>query len=353
MHEGSPGADRPPERDQLGAAEFACRDDCGLCCFAAPAVTPVERARLLAIAPEESWSGPIDQIPSRPLGGSCRYLTKSRCSVHTARPFPCRSFPVLVHLGRSAHATVVLSCPGLATEAIVGHEEPGGTAVPASLAAEWEAVRAELSRVPPTRRRRLQAEWDHAIERTGAATREGDVAIVAAVAAETFDLQYAGSDAELSGLPREEEGLEYLPLAFHPRYGRIGFAATAAGVDVVSLRERGGIEDRLGTFAWPRRAPRLEPGAHALLHQYLRFVADRPAFLGAAMAMVLANGALPLDDQLREDAASLAAAVLLRGRTVAMLNGASGETLTRGAILDGIRASDADVLDRPTVGEWL
>ncbi|MCI4354163.1 MAG: YkgJ family cysteine cluster protein, partial [Thermoplasmata archaeon] len=152
------GASEPAPRpgaaldtDLVAGFAFACRPDCGLCCYAAPSLREGELGALLAILP--SFTTDRDhpgQIPSRADGGACSMLVRNRCSVHAARPGPCAEFPLSSHLSDRIQVSVVLSCPGLRLDALRGPAVPRDGAAPridTSLSSELEAVRRAVARL--------------------------------------------------------------------------------------------------------------------------------------------------------------------------------------------------------------
>ncbi|MCI4345014.1 MAG: YkgJ family cysteine cluster protein, partial [Thermoplasmata archaeon] len=107
------------DRTLLDGFDFACRPGCALCCYGSPAVSAVEAHQLLSIRPETELlpaSQGFEQLPCRPDGGACVFLASEQCTVREARPFPCRSFPVGVHIGARLQASLVLGCPGVNVE---------------------------------------------------------------------------------------------------------------------------------------------------------------------------------------------------------------------------------------------
>ncbi|HTT15724.1 MAG TPA: YkgJ family cysteine cluster protein, partial [Thermoplasmata archaeon] len=112
-----PGEDETTRLDValVQGFSFACRPDCGLCCFASPRISPGEQHALRVVAPQATFvgRGRDRYLSARPDGGACQFLANLRCGVHAQRPAPCREFPITVHLGERLQASVVLSCPGL------------------------------------------------------------------------------------------------------------------------------------------------------------------------------------------------------------------------------------------------
>jgi len=337
---------------------FECRPDCGLCCYASPALSPAEVAPLLAIAPTFRPSGdPPGFIPSRPDGGACLFLHAQRCTVHEARPGPCAEFPLSAHLAERIQVSVVLSCPGLSIGSLLGQT---GTprriveGVAPSLAGELAAVVRATSRLTESDRQLAERRWHRALgvpRSPGSKARAVADAIVREL--RTSLPRPTADDLAAVPIPDESEGLERLPMFFDARYGRVALCAGDEGVDLLVLREGGGVEERLASFAYPERLPRMTPEADRMLLAYLDYVAQRDAFLGAALYRHDPGGETSLIEQCTEDLREIAAAAVSRSVYRAWLHGGSSETLGDAEIADGIRATDADYLDRPTVGRWL
>jgi putative zinc- or iron-chelating protein len=337
---------------------FECRPDCGLCCFASPALSAGEEAGLLAIAPAFRPSGdPPGYIASRPDGGACTFLRQQRCTVHSARPGPCAEFPLSAHLVDRIQVSVVLSCPGvsLATLGTVAEGAPWpATTMDPSLLAEMSAVSRAAGRISEPERSRAAQAWRRAL----GSPRSGDPAPRAVIDAMTSELRSAlpmpvADDLAAVPIPEESEGLERLPLFFDPRFGRVAICAGGEGVDLLTLREGGGVEERLASFAYPDHLPRLTREGDRMLRAYLGYVLERDAFIGAALEHYDARDEYTLLEVCTEDLREIAAATLSRSVYRTWLDGGSAETIDASEIERGIRATDADYLDRPTVGRWL
>lgn len=351
------GESIPIDHHLLSGFDFSCRPDCGLCCYARPLVMAPERERLLQIEPQAPivderpgvWS-----IPSRPQGGACQFLRENRCRVHPARPFPCAQFPIDTHLGTRVQLTLVFSCPGISLDPLMQWATGRSPAhAPVGLEAEWAAVDRELSLggaasgvLEATHQRgrlRRQLErlglWETE-DRLRAATR----AELPAVARGRFPVVE---------LPARQDGLENLPLFFHARYGRVAIGAAPGGWELLGLSEGGGEPAELGIFSVPEQAPRLTTEGDRLLRGYLTYVLERDQFVWELFFRLLAGESGHPTALARESLSDVAADVLCRGSVRAKLDGGTGETLTAREVADGIRATDADLLDRPTLGSRL
>ena len=338
------------ETDLLDGLRFACRPDCGLCCYASPAVTGPERTALLQLTGEADWHGPAAAIPARPNGGACQYLRSCRCSVHAARPFPCAEFPIAVHLGPRAQATAVLSCPGLDPAALRAPAAGRAPLPSAGLDSELAAVGRALEDLDPRSRARAERDWARALREVGAsdplARQER-----ATVLGDSGPL-FLGDPVE-PWLPTELDGLDHLPLFFDARYGRVALASSGPRVELLALRESGGVERRLASFDPPQQWPDLEPPAEALLQGYRAYLLARDGFVGSAVSRALEDGPTSLVEVLREDLAEVLGTVMVRAVWRERLDGRAGSTLSATAVAAGIAATDADYLDRPTAGAWL
>ncbi|MCI4335416.1 MAG: YkgJ family cysteine cluster protein, partial [Thermoplasmata archaeon] len=241
--------------DLLRGFRFECRPDCGLCCFAEPAATAPERQRLIQLEPALRWvpeeSG-LERLGARADGGACQLLSASRCRAHAARPYPCRAFPVHVHIGERVQASLVLACPGLQWNSGTGGLGQG--APPRGLESELEAVLQEATSSPLDalradaasrlqrwlRRHRLSEEAWHGL-------REG-----------VLEPILRGEEPERSldlAPPPIVDPLEERAIFWEQGTGVVLLATDADGAYDLSVpRESGGIAQRLGSLAPPAAA---------------------------------------------------------------------------------------------------
>ncbi|HZY91515.1 MAG TPA: YkgJ family cysteine cluster protein [Thermoplasmata archaeon] len=348
----------PPELDEslLAGFSFACRPGCALCCFAEPAVTPAERPRLLRIAPDLEFrpgAAGLGFIPSRSDGGACRLLRDLRCSAHDARPFPCRTFPITVFLGSRPQATLVLSCPGLVLTTLASPPSTPTPPAPVGLGPELESVRSELG-APRAVRRILgaQHEYDAARRRLTAEGRWEDIGMNRGRIVERGLGRVRSSFP--APLPEEaEHGLDHLPFTFDGELGRVAFSGTPDGWRLIALQEEGGPGAVAGTYPEPDRPPRLEAGGQELLRGYLSYVLARESFSGQLMLRLLEDASGRMDESAEEEVGFIAADVLTRASILERAHGRTGDRLDVEAVAAGIRATDAEVLDQPHVGDVL
>ena len=314
-----------------------------------------EREVLLKIHPETDFvpaAQGFEQIPCRPDGGACVFLAAERCTVRDVRPFPCRSFPVGVHIGGRVQAALVLACPGVSLAPLQGW--PNGTrAGPRGLDEEMRSVTSEMARSP------LPALLQEAERRRrGLARRTG-------MDPETMDgdLRRAVED-ELRGLPFEdvasweppsaEVGIANLPLFFDPKHGRVALAASAGGWELLAVAEGGGVVERLGTFLPPVEAPSMDADARQLLVGYLRYVLARDHTIWSVYEEN-PDAATPdsLADRLLGRLNEVAGTVLRRASVRSREAGVPSDRLGLEQLESGIRATDLELLDRPTLGRVL
>ena len=333
---------------------FECRPDCGLCCFATPAVTPPERPALLQIQPSLQFeNGPagIGFLPSRPNGGACVLLRDRRCTAHAARPFPCRTFPLSVHLGASAQATLVLSCPGLDLASAL-RRTGAHRSLPTGLDAEIAAAREELAALPARTLEQARRGWDRALRGTGWVEPTTALAEVRESLARRLPTA-SDEDVESVGLPPSSGPLETLPMFFDAERGDVALGGLRGGAELVVLAEAGGVEEHLASYRTPARLPAASEGAQELLDAYLRFVLRRDAWVGAVLLEAPGSEDEPSEEQMARDLRLLAATVCVRGAWRQQLAGGDGGHLTADDVVAGIRATDAEWLDRPTAGRLL
>ncbi len=334
---------------------FRCRPGCALCCFTTPAVAPEERGRLLSIAPAAPLlPGPdgFSFIASHPDGGACRLLADLRCSAHSARPFPCRTFPLSVHLGFRPQASIVLSCPGVDLSRLLDSQPPLPPDAP-GLEEEIDAVQTELARDRSVGRlREGRRDFERArrqLEREGRwvdpeSRRDRLTAAAVRAAAEFFPSPPP---------PSVDEGLDALPMTYDPTHGRVALAGSPAGWTLLTLSSRGGAEAVLGTYPEPQRPPEIDPGGRRLLDGYLRYVAAREALLGHVLLSLLDDDDRSLEEALEAELGAVAADVLTRAVILGAVHAQGESRLDADRIEQGIRATDAELLDRPTLGRIL
>ena len=344
----------------LEGFDFSCRTDCALCCYAAPRIDAADRHAWGAAArsvPHEIDAEGTRRIPEQAPGGACRMLTGTRCSIHRWRPGVCASFPVDVYAGIGRwQASVVLSCPGLSLGGL-GRSARGAGAVPptlgGALAAERIAARARTKEPVAVDAFRRVTQRRASLERRGQ-RRSGwaDAPTIRASLRETSELPWAGQWPG-EPPPSADQGSEYLPLFFDHRAGPVAIADDGDAWELLELRPNGRTE-ALGRFRLPESPPRLTAeGAHAL-RSYLAYWLDRDGLWDLAVAGWIADEERrPLEERMLEELGVVGATVVARGYVRALARGDPGVSLDRSAVENGIRASDADLLDRATLGAVL
>ena len=338
----------------LEGLRFACRPDCGLCCYAEPRTEADERAALAAHggSPALRHVGRATFLAAWGNGGACRLLQGHRCSRHPWRPHPCREFPLTAHLGFRVQVTAVLSCPGVELSD-PAHPRTGehSASGPQGLEAELSALLARAG-APAERRLAASRRRGETVRRRLAAEGrwEDDHDVREAL---VRDLPYPGpEDFPVEPPPHAHDGLEKLPLFWDGRAGPVALAGTPQGWQALELRSRGGA-DTLGIFAEVDRPPEVETRGQERLRAYLRYWLARDGFLAAVQLAVLEESEGTVRDRARDELRALGADVLARASVRARLRGGTGARLDDGAVVDGIRAVDQDWLDRPTWGDRL
>lgn len=338
----------------LGGFRFACRPDCGLCCYAEPIVSPSERSALLRIVPEAEFvrRGADEFLRSAPDGGACGLLAQNRCRAHAARPSPCREFPITVHLGTRAQATLVLSCPGLDLAPLDRYRGSADTSPPRGLDGEISAVRDRAKagiarRVEEGMRRRRRI-----VRRLSAESRwEEEEAVRERL---RRSLPRPGPEEFPAEEPPDlDEGLESLPLVFAERAGPVGLARGLGGWEMVELRPEGGIAAPLGVVPPPTRPPSMSEEAERRLEGYLRYWLERDALFGYLHLAMLDSSAGTVGEWAEAELARIGATALSRAAVLARLLPGGAGPLSAAQMEAGIRATDQDLLDRPTWGSRL
>ena len=356
--EPAPPAPGDPERDPdlrlLDGFGFQCRTDCGLCCFARPLVDPSERAALVRLDPtivlddEEGWG----HLRLQGDGGACVLLKDRRCSGHEARPSPCRSFPLHLHLGASAQVTAVLSCPGLRWPP--PPIDPEASATPP----RFEGFDGEIAWL----RGRLddpeivgawelaQEDLERAERRSGARGTATDLLLARRRLATGPPMPEAAQFPMDPG-PELADGLETLPLFQDQRYGTTAIAEDGGALALLQLRAAGGVEDRIGEYARAEVVPRVDAEGQARLAWYLGLLARREVIADIVRTEWLdARRPTTLADYFERWLQDAGARVLERARLRATSEGRAAGRLSDGDIIAGIQATDAELLDRPRLG---
>lgn len=340
----------------LEGFRFACRPGCGLCCYGSPAVSPEERGRLLAIAPELPFAPAEDGfalLGARPNGGACALLTDERCRAHSARPFPCQVYPVLVHIGARAQATAVLACPGVRADD--WPEDPARLRFglrPDRFTAELTAVQSEVGTVP------LRAWCDEGGRAEAHRWRVSDPG-EAADRVEGMRGRLRADPARPSEgaplpPPGDEAPLEELPVFFDEPNGRVVSRSDRDGrYELWAVDERGRPPSRLGRYAPPVAPVELTSDGERVLSGYLRLLLERDHFLWATYHELTGRPPDSIEGQMRENLADAAFEVERRAVVRGALAGAPADALDAEAVIGGIRALDGELLDRPTAGRIL
>lgn len=333
----------------LTGFSFRCRPDCGLCCYAEPAVEPPELARIRsARSGVKVTIGERGQrhLASRPGGGPCQFLRDRRCEIHALRPSPCSMFPVVVHGIERDQATLVLSCPGLDLGSLRGWS-PGrarsGTAAGRGL--EEEIAAARLFVASGRGREALdreRARWRARCRTLGIETARPPGPDPSA------GPPYAASGWDPEPPPPADEGIELLPLYFDERPAPVALSAHPLGVELLELSESGGVARSLGVHAEPAAAPPLEPDASQLLEGYLDYWKARELLRALVAArLAAAEGTSSYAREFSRELDLIRSTVLSRAAVLRAHRGSPGLALSSAAVEAGIRASDADLLDRP------
>jgi Fe-S-cluster containining protein len=351
------GPDLPLDVKLLDGFAFRCRPGCGLCCYATPAVAPHEKPALVAIdkkTPFLQGENGYSRIGSRADGGACYFLKDSRCGCHRSRPFPCAEFPLSVHLGSRAQATLILSCPGVTLDRLgewAGSKPPESP--PSGLDEELEAVLSECERLPVgnwlTESARREQKLVKRLERQGLWTEPDELR---SLFMEDLPLP-SEDDYPPSSPPEEDEGLDALPLFFDEDHGRVALRGRREGWEALTLREEGGIGESIGVYALPADPPELDGAAESSLRGYLSYVLSRDSFIWTVYAELENHPDASLLEMVNAFICEVGAQVLARGSIRARMGGSSGESLSEKDVLSGIRATDADLMDQMTLGRVL
>jgi Fe-S-cluster containining protein len=340
----------------LDGIRFRCRPGCGLCCYTTPAVDPAEGERLIQIDPnlellegEGSWKF----VAARGDGGACGLLSECRCRAYAVRPFCCQEFPLSVHLGLRPQATAVLSCPGVS---FVGDDGAEGEArvapAPLGLEVELAAVEVEYARAPAARRlSESSRRWSTLRNRL---RRRGGWSEPSEIRAELRPevLTEVRSHYPPPSPPSGEDGVESLPMWFDPGKGLVAVSEHAAGWEVRTVEETGTRSRSLGVWPAPSEPPRLTAPGERVLGRYLELLLDRDFTFWAAAERVRTGRDRSLPGAVREDLGQFGALVLARAELIDRFRSGGGRSLGPDLVREGVRATDGEFLDRPTLG-WV
>lgn len=338
----------------LSGLRYACLPDCGLCCYAEPLVVPAEKGNLLRIAPETEFlsRGAFEFVRSNPEGGACQLLTGYRCRAHPARPGPCREYPLAGYAGTRLQAIATLTCPGVELTFLDGYRGSETAPAPQGLDAELAALRARIwregdRRLDPSRRRGRQI-----ARALGANGRWVDEDEVRRQLRERLPLP-RNDDLPAGTPPSREEGMELLPMVFDGRRGPLAFAARSGGWELLELRPEGGVENSLGVASPPERLPALSDEAGRILAGYLRYWLERDQLFGIAHLDMTEDPQGDVTDFVAAELRQIAAIAISRAQVLATLCRGKVGSLSGADLLQGIRATDQDLLDRPAWGTRL
>ncbi|MCI4320909.1 MAG: hypothetical protein L3K05_01205, partial [Thermoplasmata archaeon] len=157
---------------------------------------------------------------------------------------------------------------------------------------------------------------------------------------------------EAADFPPEEppdaaESMAELPVTFSPSHGRLAFASHPGGWMLLALSERGEEPRTLAVVPPPDAPPAVSSPGERVLRGYLHYLVERDDLLDAVLAEAAPAG--PLESAAQADLIRTAATALSRGSVLQRLDGRDGP-LDAADVWNGIRATDAEWLDRPTTG---
>jgi Fe-S-cluster containining protein len=333
---------------------FRCLPGCALCCYTTPAVAPRERSQLIRLDPQvplRDTSGGWAQIASRPAGGACYFLRNERCECHSVRPATCGEFPLFAHVGDRVQVSIVLSCPGVDLTSLEqwGSGNPSET-VSTDLSSELSSVNEEVSLAEASGQLRWAAQRRRNVERSlrrrGAWQSEEEIRSRLRPRLDRL----IPRELTPEGPPEEEPELESLPMFFDPVFGRVAWRPHPGGTEFFTLRETGGIDRHLGVFAPPTQSPGLDARSHSMLRGYLAYLLERDMTISVAYELLLdAEKELP-ERMVSADLVAVAGQVTRMAALRRALSSDHRGELSVHDIEAGIRATDMDILDRPTAG---
>ncbi|MEM0128621.1 MAG: YkgJ family cysteine cluster protein [Thermoplasmata archaeon] len=333
---------------------FACRPGCGMCCYVSPRLTPSDREGIgqqrrpvpLVPAGPGRW-----RIPERATGGACAMLDGDRCQIHLQRPGVCAIYPVTLYAGRGRwQASIVLSCPGVDLEPLrQGGDPREGPSSPPADSLRREIDRARWIATSPAMCRAFRGaalRRSHSLRRLlGRQPLWAEVDSARSALLRMLPILPAHPE-EAEPLPDVREGAEYLPLVAAPAARPIALA-TDGGVPTVFELDPFGRLTLRGRYRPLDRIPAPDGAAREWLAGYQGYWLDRDAFWDGLVAGAEGcPGAVPGPLEAGQmTLRKIAATVLLRAAILAQHRGTTGTLTDTDAIVDGIRATDADLID--------
>ncbi|HKV90581.1 MAG TPA: hypothetical protein VJQ43_05220, partial [Thermoplasmata archaeon] len=253
----------------------------------------------------------------------------------------CAEFPVTVHVSDRAQATLVLSCPGLDPTGLDRWADgPPSSLPPTGLEGELRAARAEWDRTGSSK--------ELARHRVRYRGRDSGGPIEAGRARLHHELSLPRAEDFPPEPPPEASGnLAELPLTFSESLGIVAFAGHPAGWSLHRFSEGGAEPVPLTVANPPDSLPGRTPGGDRRLRAYLHYLVERDDAFDTVLAGEAPPG--PLVEHVAGDLVRTGATVLARAFVLQRLHGGHGP-LDETDVWLGIRATDAEWLDRPTVG---
>jgi len=291
-------------------------------------------------------------LRARPDGGACGLLDGLRCAAHAARPHPCREFPVHVQLGSRLQASLVFSCPGIDLGPLAAGSPYASRSRSHDFDAELTSVAERLG--PSVERRmkdaaRRRGRIVRSLEREGRWVEEEEVRDLL----RSHIPRPGPDDFPVGDPPSTEDGLEVLPLYFDGRAGPVALAAGLGGWEALELRPCGGVERHLGSIPPPAVPPSLTSEAEALLVGYLRYFLERDLLFAYALPRMAEEGEDSVTEWVEEELREIGATVVSRASVRAKLAGGGLGPLSAVDLVNGIRATDQDLMDVSTWGDRL
>ena len=373
----------------LKGVNFTCLEGCGYCCLFQPDVGLEEEKRLNDMG--LSWSITRSHFSgSRALklqggGGACIFLKNRRCQIYEDRPHFCREFPFHIYLGERAQVIPNLSCRGLWLSE-EGNDKYLMPLKPAEEAAMpfVQRITDEMLDAP----RKTMGEFHALLEKEGMGCPRPLLSDIAAALKEKLT-DYEGIAAvlefswEYSGEPLPPDEIAEKLNGWAPetdlKEEAIEGARDALGLEnpadlpVYSAEDLSWYifqisGDRITRKRMTEKGPGRDTGslsledvpllpltgeAKALLTDYIDTLIARDAFYGYVAYLLSEEGVeSPL---LNAYLGTLATAVLdLLWRTSMLMRfEGSGAKIDRRALINGIVFFDADILDAPTLGEFV
>ena len=137
------------------------------------------------------------------------------------------------------------------------------------------------------------------------------------------------------------------------RSGPLALAEGLGGWEVLELNPEGGRTPPLAVVPPPTRPPEVDSAGRRLLKGTFGYFLERDALFGTVLTDLEPSGGFTVGEEVEAELRAIGALVLSRAEVRRKALGVASGPLTELEMAEGIRATDQDLLDRPTWGDHL